>query len=417
MLKEKGSLSATSLAGLMALAFVLLVLRRPDIVTHAQPWAEDGKIWMAGIYNDGFWSSLLLPQNGYYQTISRVAYGISLSFGLEHAALGANLIALLIRCCFVGFILSSRMSFIPIVYRLTATAYFVLMPNQSEGFVNITNAHWYLSMYLVAVIMAERPKSSAWKIHDYSLLILSSLSGPFIVFIAPCLFIKRTYERGGVLNAIKGINAFDFIMAACCVIQVAAILLSPDTARSSAPLGASLGVLMKIVSYRIIAGTFLPNGAISFMPFNKWLCLALFLLFVIPAVYYFFRAGWRYKIALIFPTLMIGFALAKPMMSITDPQWPVFFIPGSGERYFFVTNFFFFCFVLFVISKVSKAGKFALPVLCFLTLLLVSRDFRMEPYADVGFANDISEFNSLSKGQVKNIHINPPGWDMKLIKN
>ncbi|WP_174580896.1 hypothetical protein [Pantoea latae] len=143
MLKEKGLLSAASVGGLMALAFVLLVLRRPDIITHAQPWAEDGKIWMAGIYNDGFWSSLLLPQNGYYQTISRIAYGVSLAFGLEHAALGANLIALLIRCCFVGFLLSSRMNYIPVAYRLAAAAYFVLMPNLSEGFVNITNLRWY----------------------------------------------------------------------------------------------------------------------------------------------------------------------------------------------------------------------------------------------------------------------------------
>jgi len=416
MVKEKGSLSALTIAGLMFLAFVILVLRRPDIITHAQPWAEDGKIWMAGIYNDGFWSSLLLPQNGYYQTISRIAYGISLAFGLEHAALGANLIALLIRCCFIGFILSSRMNFIPVVYRLVAAAYFVLMPNLSEGFVNITNSHWYLSMYLVAVVMAERPQSLAWKIHDYSLLILSSLSGPFVVFIAPCLLIKRTYERGGILNAIKGINSFDFIMASCCVIQVSAILLSPDTARSSAPLGASIGVFIKIISYRIIAGTFLPNAAIPFMPFSKWLCLSLFLLFVIPAIYYFFRAGWRYKVALIFPTLMIGFALAKPMMSITDPQWPVFFIPGSGERYFFVTNFAFFCFILFMISKTGKAGKFVLPALCLFTLILVSRDFRMDPYADVGFAKSISDFNSLPKGQVQDIHINPPGWVMTLDK-
>lgn len=143
MVKGKGGLNAASIAGLMALAFILLILRRPDIVTHAQPWAEDGKIWMAGIYNDGFWASLFLPQNGYYQTISRLSYGVSLAFGLEHAALGANIIALLIRCCFVGFVLSSRMSFIPVAYRLVATAYFILMPNQSEGSVNITNLRWY----------------------------------------------------------------------------------------------------------------------------------------------------------------------------------------------------------------------------------------------------------------------------------
>lgn len=412
----KQFLSASTVMGLMALAFVLLVLRRPDIVMHAQPWAEDGKIWMAGIYNNGFWSSILLPQNGYYQTISRLVYGASLAFGLQYAALGANLIALSIRCFFVGFILSSRMAFIPASYRLAAVAYFVLMPNLSEGFVNITNAHWYLSMYLVAVVMADKPKNNAWKFHDYTLLIISSLSGPFVVFIAPCLLIKRIFERKGITNAIKGINLFDITMMVCCVIQVCAIILSPDTARSSAPLGASIGVLIKIISFRVIGGTFFPNDAIAFMPHSKWLSLALFILFLIPAMYYFIRTGWRYKVAFIFPTLMFSFALAKPMMSITDPQWPVFFTPGSGERYFFVTNFAFFCFVLFMIHRIGKFGKFTFPILLAFTIITVSSDFRMKPYADVGFENDLLDFSKLTAGEVKDIHINPPGWIMTLKK-
>lgn len=416
MVMHKQSLSASSVMGLMALAFVLMVLRRPDIVTHAQPWAEDGKIWMAGIYNEGFWTSILLPQNGYYQTISRLAYGASLAFGLQHAALGANLIALLIRCFFVGFILSSRMAFIPVSYRLAAVAYFVLMPNLSEGFVNITNSHWYLSMYLVAVIMADRPESFVWKIHDYALLIISSLSGPFVVFIAPCLFLKRIYERDGIFNAIKRINLFDIIMVACCVIQVSAIFLSPDTARSSAPLGASIVLLIKIISYRIIGGSFFPNDVISFMPYSKWLSLAFFILFMIPTMYFFVRAGWRYKVAFIFPALMFSFALAKPMMSITDPQWPIFFTPGSGERYFFVTNFAFFCFILYLLHKTGRFAKIALPFFLIFTFFTISSDFRMEPYADVGFENDLSAFSKVPAGQVRDIHINPPGWVMTLQK-
>ncbi|MGK3114144.1 hypothetical protein [Candidatus Pantoea formicae] len=124
MVKGKYNINTASIIGLMALAFLLLVLRRPDIVLHAQPWAEDGKIWMAGIYNNGLLSSLFLPQNGYYQTISRLTYGISMFFGISHAALGANIIAIIIRCFFIGFILSSRMNFAPLPYRLAAVVYF-----------------------------------------------------------------------------------------------------------------------------------------------------------------------------------------------------------------------------------------------------------------------------------------------------
>lgn len=159
MLKEKGWLSAASIAGLMALAFVLLVIRRPDIITHAQPWAEDGRVWMEGIYNNGFWSSLFLPQNGYFQTISRLTYGIALWFGLSKAALVANVIAILIRCCFVGILLSHRMNFIGLKYRIAIALYFILMPNVAEGFVNITNVRWYKRMFGLLRVRARTSRA------------------------------------------------------------------------------------------------------------------------------------------------------------------------------------------------------------------------------------------------------------------
>ncbi|RPE03248.1 glucosyl transferase [Candidatus Pantoea deserta] len=416
MWNEKKPLNTAVILGVMAFSFIVFVLRRPDIVTHAQPWAEDGKIWMAGIYNNGFLSSLFLPQNGYYQTISRLTYGISMILGISNAALGANVIAILIRCFFIGFILSSRMKFAPLSYRLAAVIYFILMPNQEEGFVNITNIHWYLSMYLVAVVMSEDSHGIAWKTHDYALLVISALSGPFVVFIAPCLLLKRVCERGGIANAIKGVNTFDAVMAICCVIQVAAILLSPDTARSSAPLGASVGILVKIVAYRIVAGSFFNNELIAFMPYEKWVCLALFIAFIVPALYFFVKSGWRFKVALIFPVLMIGFALAKPMMSVTDPQWPVFFGPINGQRYFFVTNFAFYCFVLFLFSRINCKSKLIVSVFSLVTIAILLPSFSIAPMPESGFKEDIEKFNDMDSGSKMDIRINPPGWTMQLIK-
>ena len=54
---------------LFLVLFLIIAARRPDILTNAQPWAEDGFVWMTEIYTRGFWSSVLLPQNGYYQTL------------------------------------------------------------------------------------------------------------------------------------------------------------------------------------------------------------------------------------------------------------------------------------------------------------------------------------------------------------
>ncbi|WP_215846319.1 glucosyl transferase [Candidatus Pantoea bituminis] len=412
----KSSRELYTTVAVFIISLIIMVLRRPDIINHAQPWAEDGKIWLAGIYNNGFWSSLILPQNGYYQTISRLTYGVSILFGVSNAALVSNIIAISIRCFLICFLISKRMSFIDIKFRIAAALYLILMPNISEGFVNITNIHWYLSMYLMTIVLANNPNNTSSKIHDFVILIISGLSGPFVVFIAPCLLLKRLHERGNVFEAVKKINFFDAIMATCCIIQVVAILGAPDTARSSAPLGASLGVLIKIISYRIIGGTFTKNDIVSFMPEDKHLCALLFVIFSIPFLYFLIRGGWRFRAAAIFPVMMFGFALAKPMMSITDPQWPVFFGPGNGERYFFVTNFAFFCFILFIVSKITKGQDIVFSALLAIALIGSSQDFRMNKLPDVGYQDDLKKLQSAEVGDHVTLRINPPGWTMMLIK-
>ena len=109
--------------------FIIIVLRRPDIILNAQPWAEDGTLWMANIYNDSLLTSLISSENGYFQTISRLAYGIGLFFGINNAALISNIIAISIRCFFVLFLLSDRMRLIDIFYRIAVVIYFIFMPN------------------------------------------------------------------------------------------------------------------------------------------------------------------------------------------------------------------------------------------------------------------------------------------------
>ena len=401
---------------LFALVFFVIVARRPDIVFNAQPWAEDGKVWMENIYNNGFWSSLFFPQNGYYQTISRLTYGVAILAGMSKAALVANVIAISIRCFFVMFILSGRMSFIQLPYRIAAVIYFLLMPNLSEGYVNITNVHWYLSLYLMAVVLAEENKGAFWKVHDFTLLVISSLSGPFVVFIAPCLLIKRVAERGSITKAVKGVNSFDITMALCCIIQVIAILSSSDAGRSSAPLGATLPLLADIISYRVIGGSFFMNNRISEMASMHGMNILLFVSLIALVSLFFLKSGWRFKAASLFPILMIGFALAKPMMSLDQPQWPTFLIPGGGERYFFITNFALFCLMLFVISRLASGSLTMLLLISFVMLPILLRGFSIPPMAEVGYREDVEKFKSLPAGESMQIRINPPGWFMQLNK-
>ena len=72
-------------------------MRRPDALLNAQFWAEDGAFWYADAYNAGPWISLFQPENGYFQTISRLVAGISLLFPLRDAPLFFNVAAITIQ--------------------------------------------------------------------------------------------------------------------------------------------------------------------------------------------------------------------------------------------------------------------------------------------------------------------------------
>lgn len=413
---KKGSFNLITPALIILVSFVILVMRRPDIILHAQPWAEDGAVWMAGVYNNGFWSSLILPQNGYYQTISRLTYGFSLLFGLSNAALIANAIAILIRCFFICFILSKRMDFIDVKYRIFICIYFMLMPNVAEGFVNITNAHWYLSMYLFSVVLSRDPSSKMEVVHDFTVLIISALSGPFVVFIAPCLLIKRIYLSNGFKCFFKSIKLFDVIMALCCIIQVTAILTTSESTRPESPLGYNFGLLANIISCRLIFGSLLPYDLARVASSYTYLNIAMLLLALAAMALAFIKCSWRVKILILYPTLMIGFAMARPVISMDNAQWPMMLSTQSGERYFYVTNIAFVCLMVGLLSLIKKYSGLLLGVVTISFLVMASSYYKISPLPIVKYSEDVMKFNESNPGDVVNINILPPGWKMTLIK-
>lgn len=398
---------------LFGMVFLVIAARRPDILTNAQPWAEDGMVWMVEINNNGFWNSILRPQNGYYQTISKLTYGFALLFGVGKAALVANMVAISVRALLVLFLLSQRMSFVQLPYRIAVAAYLLLMPNLSEGYVNITNVHWYIAIYMMMVLVADPPRSRGWATHDMVVLLISALSGPFVAFYAPCLAIKRWHEHGGIVPAIRRANRFDWVMASCLALQVVAILASSTSDRSTAPLGASLPMLAQIIQQRVVLGSFLQGTPIP-LPDSSWPSVALLVVLSASIAVAAWQTGWRYQVLALFPILMIGFALAKPMISLTEPQWPLILNAGSGERYFFVTNFFLFCHVVFLVSRLGRFAPTGLLLLSMVMLPLYTTYFEIPPLAEVGYKDQIARFQTLPKGKTMAIDINPPGWKMQL---
>lgn len=264
--------------------------------------------------------------------------------------------------------------------------------------------------------MAKDAESLPEKMHDFIVLVISGLSGPFVVFIAPCLIIKRIYTREGLINAVKGINLFDVVMAICCVIQLWAILATSGSTCIDAPLGYSFGLLADIVSCRIIYGSFLPFNMAREMAAHGNVNAGLFIILCVVLLFAFFRYGWRVKCLILFPLLMIGFALKSPVIAIGQPQWPLIFNTESGERYFYVTNIALACLAIALASSITKIRITILSVGVIIFLSFVPKHFRLPALPASGYYQDVKSFDEKPSGETVSIRILPPGWDMKLIK-
>jgi len=403
---------------MFCVACAILILRRPDIVTNAQPWAEDGRDWFRGVYENGL-ISLLYPQDGYYQTLSRFIWFVAQYFGLRHMAFAATLIAVALRAAFAAFLLSPRLDRCDWHYRFCAYFYLLLMPNLAEGYVSANTVHWHMTMYLLAVLLADEPKTLLWKAHDYLLLIFSGLSGPFIIFMAPCLALKRVCERGGVLNAVKKINLFDLLFGAVTLVQVAAVLLTALRVRSHSPLGASVPLLLQIFSYRTFAGSFLPNR-VFLQGQEPSLAFGIFgvLLFAAMLVTFFAKTKSRAgAIILTFAFLVPAFGLMRPMIDVTRPQLPLLLLPEAGGRYFFIPNFAFGLLVIWFVEQLgSVCSTRVRDVAMLLLFILLAANFRIEPVHEVGYAQAIERFEAAPAGTTMTIPLAPRGWSMTLTK-
>jgi hypothetical protein len=194
------------------ICFVVVVSRRPDVLFHAQFWAEDGKFWYADAYNLGAIAPLLHPAAGYFQTLPRLAALFAQLFPMVMAPLALNLVGIVIQVLPVQFLLSSRCRELGSFAGRCLFAFLYLgLPNSHEMHVDITNAYWRLALLAMLILFSQPGRTMLWNIFDFGVLALCGLTGPLIVFIAPIagvlyLWQKRTRWRLSLL-IVCGIGA------------------------------------------------------------------------------------------------------------------------------------------------------------------------------------------------------------------
>jgi hypothetical protein len=396
----------------VAAAVLVVFSRQPDALLHAQFFAEDGRYWFADAYNHGWWTSLFQSKDGYFQTLPRIAAALALLVPLRFAPLVMNLTGLLVQILPAPVLLSSRFSAWGSLALRAAMAFtYLAMPNCSEMNVTIEEGQWHLALVACLLLLSSPPATRFWKIFDLKTFLVCGLSGPFAILLLPIAILRLRPRR----------DPFSrwplVILLSTAALQAFTILSTP---RERWPLGASFDGLIRIVSGQVFLGTILGSntlGARDSLPFL--LCVAIAGACVL--IYCFLHASSEWKLFLLFCFLLLAASLRSPFTPDLAPgttAWAAL-ARTPGIRYWFLpTVACTWTIVWYLLARPPRRSRQAIGAALLLLMLIgFVRDFRIPPRKDLHFASYADIFEASPHGTVMTIPINPPGWDMQLVKH
>ncbi len=386
----------------------LVVLRRPEAIFHPEFWAEDGVFWYQQAYNSGF-LSIFTPENGYFQTISRIVALISQLFPIYFAPAIFAISALMIQVAPIAILLSKRFEIINKYARIFACLIYVVAPNSFEQNVNLTNAQWHMSLVLFMLIATDGYRNS---IIEYVTIIISALSGPFSVLMTPIIILEAYIKHKN-----KPIKKH-IIALSCAVIQLLFIVATMAKTRSSETLGASMKSFATIFVNNIFIGGTLGRLAKPFISSIDNHVYAIFYFFFALILIAFIFGNKIYKEFLFFSLSIIVTALISPMVSLTQPEWPLMETIGAGDRYYVIPiiamN------IGFLVLAFNKNLIIKLIGITMLSIFFLSVPanflYNDSIYKNIGFYREAKLFSKSPPGTTVKFNETPPGWNFSLTK-
>ena len=401
--------------GASAIAFVIslliMIARRPDIVADARLWAEDGAVWFADAYNFGPWGPLLTPHAGYLQLFPRLTFSVAAFLPLQAVPAFAVWVGLMLRAALPAFVFSSRFSWIDWRAKVAVTAYFLLMPNLAEVHVNIQNTSWYLGLYLLAVVLADPPRSGRWKSHDWLVLLIAGATGPLILFVLLCLGLRTLAQRGTPAARLR----FAAVAMGLSALQLLLLLLGDRSTGALSLAGTDASTALQIFTSRVALGFLTPArwstvlGAQSIA-----LPVAAAAFAIITAV--LLRGNWKARgVVLIAPLIMLA-ALYTPILGYVRTQGPP--LLGIDEPgYYVVTNMAWASTLTFFAALLlPRLSSFALAAIVGVCGFLILFEFTLPPVQGPAFGQQVPLAQAAPVGETVVVPISPPGWQMTLIK-
>jgi hypothetical protein len=396
-------------------ACAVLICRRPDAILHAQFWAEDGHVWFADAYNCGWWVPLFRAQDGYFQTLPRLVASIALIVPLSWAPFILNLVATAFQALPANLLLSSRSSpWGSFQSRTTMAAIYLLLPNCTEMSYGITESQWLLALSAFLVLVASSPTMMPSRIFDALILLLSGLTGPFCIFLLPISLFFAFKRHSRWQWGITG------MLAMLCLVQLWGLMVLNPSGRPRVELGASIAMFTRIVGSQVFLGALLGGNGTGLLPgtgiFIFQLCAAIAGITMVAIC--FINSGNEMKLFLCFSTALLAASLIFPAgyLQPGSTRWQQLACAGPVRYWFFPTLAFawslFRCLQVNMVPCKIAAG-FLLLFMCF----GIVRDLRHPALNDLHFELATIRLEAAEKGSNVIIPLNPPGWNMMLVKH
>jgi len=403
----------------VAVTVALIVSRRPDALSNPQFWAEGGGVFYQQAHNDGVWQAALTPWTGYFQTFSRLTAALSLAFDLARAPLVFAVAAILAQALAPLFLLSGRMAEALPDRRVwvLAALLWIGLPNAFEIQIAVTNVQTHLALLALLIVLADPPRTRAWRVFDVFFVILGGLSGPTCVLLVP-IALLTWWRRGGSWP-----RTILIALLFPASVQALTYLTTGTAARFTTPLGASVARLLEIVGGQVFfAGTFGVEAYAALTSAGATWAAVVSILASIAGLAFAARAlavsrSFALRMFVLFATLALTAALLNPAID-TAPRWLALRLPWAGGRYFAPPILAWLAVLLWsACVDPSPRWRWGGRTLLILVLLIgVPRDWRVPARVDLDFPAHAARYAAAPAGTMVRIPTPPAGWEMWLRK-
>ncbi|MFZ0927005.1 MAG: hypothetical protein WAN11_00280 [Syntrophobacteraceae bacterium] len=332
--EEHGLKSRKEIIFVLAMAAIIIFIRKPDAFTNPQFFAEDGKIVFLQQFKQGF-TAIFNVYAGYLLLVSRIVGLLSdLFFPYSAAPYVYNYSCFIITMLVIANIYSRRFDYEP---KWLLALSIVMVPHfgYEVGVCNV-NLQWVLCILLVTNYLKEQPSERYGNVtfqvtSDVIQMVLVGLTGPFIIFMLP-LYLWRFLKEKNRYRSVILCTAI-----AVSSVQAACILTSKD-AFPSAAAGAEAGWVysLDVIGVKLFGNLFLPGKLTE--KIYGWNHYILFCLFVSVIGLIFYKAVRSMK-NVHAVTVLVGLSLFILISTLFKSRYimTAFIDPwgGAGPRYFY----------------------------------------------------------------------------------